>query len=139
MPDAEYVLSSEDRATFFQTLRDLKTLNRYVSNIRQRLEKGKLHGLKSHDYHVILQQILPLCVWNIQNQELASTIIRLSRVFQTICNKVVSKDVKHQLLEDVAEAMVLLEKQLPPSAFNIMMHLPYHIVEELFISGSIHN
>ena len=62
MPDADYVLSTDDRATFLQTLKDLKIPSRYVLNIRQRVEKGKLRGLKSHDYHIIMQQILPICV-----------------------------------------------------------------------------
>ena len=62
MPDADYVLSTDDRATFLQTLKDLKIPSRYVLNIRQRVEKGKLRGLKSHDYHIIMQQILPVCV-----------------------------------------------------------------------------
>jgi len=110
MPEAEYILSVEDKAIFFQTLRSLKTPSRYVSNIRRRLEKGKLRGLKSHDYHVIMQQILPLCMRNIKNQELASAIIRLSRIFQRICDKVISKDCKQQLLDDVVEVMVLLKK-----------------------------
>jgi len=35
--------------------------------------------------------------------------------------------------------MVLLEKVLPPTAFTVMMHLPYHIVEELFICGLVHS
>ena len=116
------------QTTFFKTLKELKTPSRYVSNLHRRIEKGKLRGLKSHDFHVIFQQILPVCVRNIQNQELACAIIRLSRVFQRVCEKVISKDMKNQLLGDVAETMVLLEKQLPPAAFTIMMHLPYHIV-----------
>ena len=139
MPEAEYVLSAADKATFMQTLRNLRTPSRYVSNTRNKIEKGKLRGLKSHDFHVIMQQILPLCVRNIENQELASAIIRLSRVFQRVCDKVISKDSKNQLLEDVAETMVLLEKQLPPTAFNIMLHLPYHIVQETFICGPVQN
>ena len=94
MADAEYVLSTEDKATFFKTLKELKTPSRYVSNLRRRIEKGKLRGLKSHDFHVIFQQILPVCVRNIRNQELACAIIRLSRVFQRVCEKVISKDMK---------------------------------------------
>ena len=86
-----------------------------------------------------MQQLLPVCIRNITNQELACAIIRLNKVFQRVYEKVISKDSKNQLLEDVAETMVLLEKQLPPSAFNIMMHLPFHIVEEVFICGPIQN
>lgn len=139
LPHAEYVLLANDKAIFLQILRALKIPSWYVSNIKQKVARGKLRGLKSHDYHVIMQQILHVCVRNITNQELACAIIKLSRVFQRVCEKFISKDSRNQLLEDVAETMVLLEKQLPPSAFNIMMHLPFHIVEEVFICGPIHN
>ena len=139
MPDADFVLSREDKLKFMKTLRSMKMPSRYVSNISEKIEKGKFSRLKSHDYHVIFQQILPVCVRNIENQELASAIIRLSRIFQRVCDKVISRDSQNQLLEDVAETMVILEKQLPPSAFTVMMHLPYHIVQELFICGPVQN
>jgi len=42
------------------------------------------------------------------------------------------------MLEDVAETICTLEKELPPSVFVIMMHLPIHLVEELFICGPVH-
>jgi len=139
MLHAEYVLSKVDKEKFMETLRTLKTPSGYVSNLSRRVEKGKLRGLKSHDFHVIMQQILPICVQNIENQELAIAIIKLSKVFQRVCDKVINKDSKNQLLRDVAEAMVALEKQLPPATFTIMMHLPYHIVQEVFICGPVQN
>ena len=55
MPDANYVLSREDRSKFMKTLRSMKMPSRYVSNIREKIEKGKFSGLKSHDYQVIFQ------------------------------------------------------------------------------------
>jgi len=42
------------------------------------------------------------------------------------------------MLEDVAETICSLEKEFPPSIFVIMMHLPIHLVEELFICGPVH-
>jgi hypothetical protein len=38
---------------------------------------------------------------------------------------------------DLAESMALLEMEFPPSFFNIMMHLPYHIIEELDMCGLV--
>ena len=42
------------------------------------------------------------------------------------------------MLEDVAETICSLEKELPPSVFVIMMHLPIYLVEEMFICGPLH-
>jgi len=105
MPHAEYVLSPADREKFLVTLKSMKMPSQYVSNIRSKMLKMELGGLKSHDFHVIMQQILLVCIRNIDNQELPSAIIRLSRVFHRVCEKVISKDSRLQLLEDVAETM----------------------------------
>jgi len=42
------------------------------------------------------------------------------------------------MIEEVAETICALEKELPPSVFVVMMHLPIHLVEELFICGPVH-
>jgi hypothetical protein len=42
------------------------------------------------------------------------------------------------LKNDVAMMLVLLEYELPPFFFDIMMHLLVHLVDELAICGPIH-
>lgn len=76
IPDVSYVLSSEDRAMFLLTLKSLKTPTNYVSSLHKRISKGKLSGLKSHDYHILMQQILPLCLRNIGNEKLVGVYVR---------------------------------------------------------------
>jgi hypothetical protein len=94
--------------------------------------------LKTHDFHVLLQQVLPLCLRNIGNPQVVGAVMRVSRLFRKICAKVVDESQKEGMLEDVAEAICSLEKELPPSVFVIMMHLPIHLVQELFICGPVH-
>jgi len=64
--------------------------------------------------------------------------MRVSRLFKKLCSKVVDSRQKIQMLEDVAETICSLEKELPPSIFVVMMHLPIHLIEELFICGPVH-
>ncbi len=45
-------------------------------------------GMKSHDYHILFQQILPLCIWHRMNKVPPKTIIRICKVFKRICTKV---------------------------------------------------
>jgi hypothetical protein len=59
MPDAPYVLSPTHRATFLETLKTLKFPLGYCSNLFKRVSDGRTRGLKSHDYHILLQQVLP--------------------------------------------------------------------------------
>jgi len=44
---------------------------------------------------------------------------------------------KAQMLADSTETMCMMEMEMPPF-FDIMSHLPNHLVEELFICGPVH-
>ena len=47
-------------------------------------------------------------------------------------------DKEEQLTSDSAETMCMVEKEMPPSFFDIMAHLPHHLVEELFLCGLVY-
>jgi hypothetical protein len=138
MPDAPYVLSSTDQAKVLRVLKNLRTPTNYVAALHNKISKGKLSGLESHDYHILMQQILPLCFRKVVNKALAWAIIRMSRIFRKLCAKTINMAEKQQMLADCAETMCMLEKEMPPAFFDIMSHLPYHLVEEVFLCGPIH-
>ena len=138
MPHASYVLSPADKAKVLRVLQSLRTPTNYVSALHKKISKGKLSGLKYHDFHVLLQQILPICYRKVSNKALARAIIRLSRVFRRLCGKMVDRNDKDQLTADATETMCMLEKEMPPSFFDMMSHLPNHLVEELFLCGPVH-
>ena len=138
-PDAPYVLTKPQQLEFLRTLRELKFPTNYLGPLRQRIVQGKLRGLKTHDFHILLQQVLPVCLRNVGNPTVVGAVMRVSRLFRKICSKAVDKNNKLLMIEDVAETICSLEKELPPSIFVIMMHLPIHLVEELFICGPVHS
>jgi hypothetical protein len=137
-PDAPYVLTKNEQQQFLTTLMEIKFPSGYVGPLSSRIAKGKLRGLKTHDFHILLQQVLPLCLRNIGNSKVVGAVMRVSRLFRNICSKVVDTNQKFVMLEDVAETICSLEKELPPSTFVIMLHLPLHLVEELYICGPVH-
>jgi len=138
MPDAPYVLTREEREEFLATIRELKFPTNYVGALKQKIIERKLGGLKTHDYHILLQQVLPLCLRNIGNKNVIGAIMRVSRLFRKLCAKVVDSRQKIQMSEEVAETVCALEKEFPPSIFVVMMHLPVYLVEELFLCGPVH-
>jgi len=73
----------------------------------------------------------------VSNKGLARAIIRLGKVFNKLCVKTMDRNDKDQLKADCAETMYLLEKEMPPF-FDIMSHMPNHLVEELFLCGPMH-
>ena len=138
MPNAKYVLSKADREQFLKILKSLKMPRHYCSSLYSKISKGKLTGLKSHDYHVLLQEILPLCLRNIGDPRTTAAVVRLSRIFRKLCSKSVDVDTREVLFEECAETLCLLEKEFHPAFFDVMVHLTIHLVEELFLCGPVH-
>lgn len=101
LPDAPYVLSRLKKQEFFLTLQSIKTPSRYASSLHTKVSEGKFQGLKSHDYHVLLQQILPVSLRNVGDKRVVRAIMKLSRVFQRLCMKAVDRDSKAQMMQDV--------------------------------------
>jgi len=104
-PDAPYVLTKEEQQEFLTTLRDMRFPSNYVTALGRRIQDGKLRGLKTHDYHILLQQVLPVCLRNLGNPNVVGAIMRVSRLFRRICAKVVDVDRKEEMLEEVAETI----------------------------------
>jgi hypothetical protein len=63
--------------------------------------------------------------------------MRMCKFFHRICTKVYNPADFQSLQVDVAESMALLEMEFPPSFFDIMTHLPYHLVVELDLCGPV--
>ena len=63
LPAAPWSLSKKENKFFCKRLFDFKGPDGYCSNISRgvSLDDCKISGLKSHDYHVLLQQLLPGC------------------------------------------------------------------------------
>ncbi len=85
-----------------------------------------------------MQQLLPLCLPGLMDQRTKIAIIRLSRIFRHICAKVLDLADMGTLREDAAITMCMLEMTMPPSFFDIMVHLILHLVDELDMCGLIH-
>jgi hypothetical protein len=136
-PATPYVLSKGDFEVFAQTLESLKMPSGYASNAGKHIRSKKFGALKSHDYHVLMQQLLPLALHGLLQPRARTTVMRRCKVFHRICTKVYDPSEFQSLHVDVAESMALLEMEFPPSFFDIMTHLSYHIVEELDMCGLV--
>ena len=138
MPDAKYVLSKPDRDKFLKILKSLRMPRHYSSSLFSKISSGKLTGLKSHDYDVLLQVILPLCLRNIGDPATTAAVVRVSRIFKKICSKTVDVNTREALFVECVETQCLLEKEFPPAFIDVMVHLTIHLVEELFLCGPVH-
>ncbi len=64
-------------------------------------------------------------------------IMRMSKVFRRLCTNIYNPEHFQSLELDVAESMALVEMEFPPSFFDIMTHLPYHLVQQLDLCGHV--
>ena len=63
LPQASYVLTKKEKEVFVDVVQQLKTPTHYVGQLQKKDHMdGSLKGLKSHDYHVLMQQILSIYV-----------------------------------------------------------------------------
>jgi len=104
----------------------------YSSNIKGILNmpKKKFTNLKSHDYHVLLTQLLPVALRGILPKNVRLTIVKLCAFLNVISQKVIDPDNLIKMQNDVVQCLVAFELIFSPSFFNIMTHLLVHLVKE---------
>ena len=136
-PKAPYVFSDDEKKIFLDQVSAIRTPTGYGSALGKHLRKSKFQGLKSHDYHCLIQQILPVAIRNLLQPIQRATLIRLGKSLNRICARVVDKSDIGGLRLYVVETLCLLEICFPPSFFDIMEHLLIHLVDELELCGPV--
>ncbi|BBN68176.1 transposable element gene, partial [Prunus dulcis] len=107
-------------------------------NLSRAERRERLLGLKSHDCHTLMQQLLPVAIRYVLEKPARYAITRLCFFFNAICAKTVDVSKLDKLEEDVVVTLCLLEKYFPPSFFDIMVHLVVHLVREVRLCGPVY-
>ena len=82
MPLVCFNMGKERKSFFYETLENVKFPDGYASNISRCVQKHKtLSGLKSHDYHVLMQHLLPIALRGNVDDKVTSILIELSTIF----------------------------------------------------------
>jgi hypothetical protein len=64
MPRALYILTANERTTVLDIIKKLKTPSNYMGAIAKCVEDGRLRYMKSHDFHVLMHQVILLFLRN---------------------------------------------------------------------------
>ncbi|XP_027940215.1 uncharacterized protein LOC114194288 [Vigna unguiculata] len=136
---AIYTLTKENKHIFLKTLKNITIPDGYSSNISRCVDvkQSKLGGLKSHDSHVLMEQLLPLAMRKTLPKEVCSVLIDLCSFFKHLCNKVLKVDELNQLQNRVVLTLCHMEMLFPPAFFTVMVHLIVHLVEDAKIGGPV--
>jgi len=102
------------------------------------LKELKLVGLKSHDCHVLMQQLLAVAIQDILPNKVRLAITHLCFFFNAICSKVLDPVKFDDLENEAAIILCQLEMYFPPAFFDIMVHLIVHLVREIKCCGPVY-
>jgi hypothetical protein len=140
LPLAPHMMSTEDKTAFLKVLQDVRVPDDYASNISRcvRMNDCTLSGLKSHDNHEIMQQLLPIAL---RGTKLSSNVIKvmvdISTFFKGICEMTLTPEALDKLQEHVCMTLCLMEQIFPPSFFTSMVHIVVHLVRECQLGGPV--
>lgn len=139
LPPAPFTLSKKEKKIILSSLSNMKLPYGHASNIRNCVSMTdlNLYGLKSHDCHILLQQLLPVSIRSVLPKNVRVSIIRLCFFFNSLCNKVVDVSKLSKLQADLILTLCELEKIFPSSFFDVMVHLTVHLVRELRLCGPV--
>ena len=111
-PPTPHTLSKKEREILCGVLFTLKVQNGYSSNPRDHVSMKyiKLHSMKAHDFHVLMQQILLVALRHVLPKAIRNTICRICFIYRRICAKMVDPTDLDNLQDDVVETLCLLKK-----------------------------
>ncbi|XP_042944188.1 uncharacterized protein LOC122278155 [Carya illinoinensis] len=139
MPHALYALHGDERHKFCEWLSEIKFPDGFSSNISNcvSLRDCKIGGLKSHDYHVFLQRLLPIAAGGFLRSDIVLALTKLNTFFKELCVRTLDVNRLSQLQTDIVTILCKLEMIFPPSFFDVMVHLAIHLSREAILGGPI--
>ncbi|XP_075473291.1 uncharacterized protein LOC142504292 [Primulina tabacum] len=138
-PAAYFTLSKSEKRKIFNSLLGIKVPKGYSSKIKNlvSIKDLKLVGVKSHEYHTLMQQLLPVAILGVLPKHVRDTITRLCGFFNVLYNKVIDVSKLDEMQREIVMILCLLEKYLPPYFFDIMIHLTVNLVREIKLCGPV--
>ena len=139
IPAAPFSMSRAEKTKMLTSLLCMKVTDGHSSNIKNLVSMAdlKLYGMKSHDCHILMQQLLPVAIRSVLPKHVRVSIMRLCFFFNALCTKVVDVSKLDKLQSDLVLTLCELEKIFPPSFFDIMIHLTVHLVREVRLCGPV--
>jgi hypothetical protein len=111
-PRALYCLKLSERKEILRWLKKLKFLDRYASNIKWpvNVSTDKLNGLKSDDYHIIIERLMLVMFCGYFDADLWKIFTELSYFYRQICAKQASKAMMQKLEKEIMVLVCKMEK-----------------------------
>ena len=135
LPVASWTLETKEKKNLLSFFHELKVPTGYCSNIRRLANikdlKFNMHLMKAHYCHVIMTQLLPVGIRGVLPEKVRDPIIKLCSFFNAISHKVIDLDTLDKLQKDLVHIVNRLEMHLPPTYFDMCVHLLMHLVDQI--------
>jgi hypothetical protein len=140
-PKAPYVLTKLQIREVLEWIAKLMFPDGYAANLRRgvKISAMKIFGLKSHDYHIWLERILPVMVRGYIPEANWRVLAELSYFFRVLCAKDICPTVIDEMEKLAPELLCKLEKMFPPGFFVPMAHMILHLPAEARMGGPVQN
>jgi hypothetical protein len=102
-PCAPFVLKVKDRKEVMRWMKRLKFPDGYAAGLKQcvNVTARKIHGLKSHDYHIIMKRLLPVMLRGYLDDEIWEALAELSYFYRQLYAKEIKKDMMKKLEKEI--------------------------------------
>jgi len=133
-------MSKDEKISFCLCLNGVKVLQGHFSNVKSLVSSQdlKLIRLKSHDCHILMQQLLPITICGILQKNVRYIISCLCSFFSSIFCKVIDPLKLDELEDELVVILCELDMFFPPSFFDIMVNLVVHLVREVRLCGPVY-
>ncbi|CAA7042281.1 unnamed protein product [Microthlaspi erraticum] len=140
LPPAAYWLSKEEKKRFYLRLSKFRGPDGYCANISScvSMNPPAIGGLKSHDHHVLLQNLLDVVLRGLLPKGPRLAVTRVCSYFTRLCQRSIDPEKLIHWESEFVETMCQMERFFPPSLFDIMFHLPIHLARETRLGGPVH-
>jgi hypothetical protein len=122
-----------------QWMKGLKFLDGYAAGLRRSVNMtiGKLIGLKSHDYHIIMERLIPVMFHDYFDDAVWMVLAELSYFYRQLCVKEITVEMMQKLEKKIPVLLYKMENFFAPGVFNPMQHLLIHLPYEAKVGGSV--
>ena len=115
-------MSREKKKILCSVIQNIRTPDGYASNLSRcvNMKDCKLSGLKSHDNHVLLHDILPVALRSCYpSKDVMKIITELSNFFKKLCSKVLDVFELDKLQDSIVMTLCNMERTFVPSLFTV--------------------
>ncbi|XP_075088459.1 uncharacterized protein LOC142161728 [Nicotiana tabacum] len=139
LPAACYALSLDEKLKACTFLANLKVPDAFSSNISRcvNIQDKRIHEWKSHDHHVLLQDIFLVAIRGLLPKEVCEPIIALGNFFKNLCSKCLTIEDLDILEAEIPIILCKLQIVFLPAFFDVMVHLPIHLAREAKLGGPV--